>query len=100
MVDTPFGAGFRLGQAHMPSLEQVPTRYLHWPGLEGARVSVFLSGKANRLVGVRCWRSLRPILSLCRIISLSAFGAYYRTTSEFSIDAGLVTAPIGVGLPT
>jgi hypothetical protein len=27
-------------------------------------------------------------------------GSYYRTTSEFSIDAGLVTAPIGVGLPT
>ena len=27
-------------------------------------------------------------------------GTYYRTTSEFSIDAGLVTAPIGVGLPT
>ena len=30
----------------------------------------------------------------------SAVGTYYRTTSEFSIDAGLVTAPIGVGLPT
>ena len=33
-------------------------------------------------------------------VPLSAVGTYYRTTSEFSIDAGLVTAPIGVGLPT
>lgn len=36
----------------------------------------------------------------CGQTGYSANDANYRTTSEFSIDAGLVTAPIGVGLPT